>query len=1488
MNEPLDGLLSAIERQELRSLVWGHVDGSTPESDVLRLAAEFSDAPQGLVDELVRRALLLEVGWDREGLLFRSRFAEATRLLARIRQISPWNSWDTAPQLVADYRIDARPRQYPRRDVPAAEVTDALRGTTRWDGFREHLWAEVTAVAQLRLSRFQLDAARAVHDWPDRTQALVVTAGTGSGKTLAYYLPVLVEVSALVRDRDYWTKSVSIYPRVELLKDQFSEVFRLAVTAFPLAGGRRLRFGALYGGVPRDAEAFDDPKRQRKSWPRRGAGYECPFLRCPTDHCDGRTIWLDGDRRGGREVLTCDACGRKLGKDGELSLTRASLVDSPPDLLFTSAEMVNQRLSDPRLRSVLGAPPRRDLRARFLLLDEIHTYNGVLGAQIGSVVRRWRHAVGRPVLLAGLSATLVDAAQFMGDLVGVPSTYTTEIRPRDEDLAEAGMAYQLVLRADAAARTAVLSTTIQAAFLMARMLDSAGLGLPSSGGAIGSRLFVFSDTLDVTNRLFDNLKDAERSILGRPLAALRANPSKDRQKDLEGQDWSVPEMLRGSLDTSLRVSRTSSQDVGVDSTSDIVIATASLEVGYNDPSVGAVIQHRAPHDHATFLQRRGRAGRSLEMRPWMVTILSEYGRDRAVFRQYEQLIEPVLERLKLPIRNRYVQRIQATHALIDWLSLQVPNGGWARALLDGPKSGNWRQSQAAVMKVLDEALAGDAARLKSLRDHVIGALGISDDDADAVLWAPPRSLVLEVVPTLRRRLATNWVTATGEDLHQDWHPLPDFLPAALFSDLSLPEVAVAVPFVPAEHAKALLPAGQALRELAPGRVTRRFAVRDDRPFDPKRPALSHWLSPFADLAASDSPPGTANAEIARINIDTWMREAEVAGTASVDGNDVTIYRPWQVQVSATPEDISPTSHGSLDWMVEFNPVGGSAKLNVPRGAGVSGAVDHLQVFLHAQRSPVTVFRYALSGHASIRRIASRIEESVHYRFQRGTEPAGLGFALEVDGIRAPIQVPDSTQLADLNSDPRRAGQLGEYFRMRVAHQEGLPGRVNSYEIQWLADAALMAVALEAAAEGASRSSAIEAVCGDIYSRTRQAVDLMLTAGIGVPGDDSSGAPGTARDTRLGEDVRKLLEDPAVLGALGSALQECAAPGGPMFDEWLRGQYINSVASAFLSALWGLLPDGSGAEALEVDVVHNPQPEVWITESTLGGGGTIEAIAAAFARDPWRFARSFDAVISPSESEVLAVALSQVASLVSERQDIHGAAANVRVARTHGERETAQRAFNALLASAGVAVDRALSVSIAQRLMRPGAGQSFDRLVHRIDQRRHQIDSALGFTLDLRLMALVLATDGHLSGEITAELTALRGSKPTFAQTAAVLGGILWPGPAEYRKHALEVWSPYWGVATPDPGALRILSTASVVRLQVSEKELVDRAAAQLASRGAVEVCASTSDLTRLSAAVESITTSPVAFDFLRLYPSLAALTQDGPAIVARLEVRELA
>ena len=158
------------------------------------------------------------------------------------------------------------------------------------------------------------------------------------------------------------------------------------------------------------------------------------------------------------------------------------------------------------MRHLIGVG-RNAMPIDLVLLDEVHTYEGTTGAQVAGVLRRWRHARRKPVHFVGLSATLREAGTFFADLTGLSPQSVTSIEPRPRDLEHEGQEYMVAARADPYSGASVLSTSIQASMLMQRALDP--LDDARSDGAFGQRLFTFTDDLDVTNRLYFDLLDAE-------------------------------------------------------------------------------------------------------------------------------------------------------------------------------------------------------------------------------------------------------------------------------------------------------------------------------------------------------------------------------------------------------------------------------------------------------------------------------------------------------------------------------------------------------------------------------------------------------------------------------------------------------------------------------------------------------------------------------------------------------------------------------------------------------------------------------------------------------------------------------------------------------------------------------------------------------------------------------------------------------------------
>jgi hypothetical protein len=1533
-------LLGKLEEQEARLHAWGVVDGAFAPQEVEEMAREFVSTLEEdvewetLVEELLDQRLLVRMRLQGREVM-RTRMAETVRLFARMRQLFPRRPWRAAPTLVADYRFALRPRRYPERNRPFQELLDELRtaGLDPDETQAAALQALATHRGELRgLAGFQIRAA--VRAWRDlkerRSRGMIVGAGTGTGKTLAFYLPALGQLVGRVRPDSYWTKAIALYPRNELLKDQFAETFaqaRKLDRVLADAGTRKLRIGAYYGQTPYTAAERD----VSRAWNRQGAGYVCPFLRCPG--CGSALLWLERDVRAGRERLVCGNGGcRAVVLPDEVVLTRDGMRREPPDVLFTTAETLNIRMTDSESRHLFGIDAHRP--PVFVLLDEVHTYSGVHGAQVAYVLRRWRKAIGNaPVQFTGLSATLPNATEFFAQLVGLPVGAVEAVAPLPGEMETEGVEYVLALRGDPASRAALLSTTIQATMLLRRVLDVAP-ETPSEAAA-GTRVFVFADDLDVTNRLYHNLLDAE-GLIGtipprpkrgaEPLAALRAHRALPAHAETDpgerlsaGQSWYLAEQVGHGLHPArpLRVGRTTSQDSGVGQELDVVVATASLEVGYNDPEVGAVVQHKAPREVAAYLQRKGRAGRDRRMRPWTVIVLSDYGRDRTAYQSYEQLFDPSVETRTLPIGNRHVLRMQAAFALMDWMADHAPRhlpvGHVWRDFSSPayPRNDNERQRQGWEAELLRDLLKGtDPAAQRSLEMYLASALQVTPDEVRALLWEPPRALMTSVLPTLLRRLETRWgetspVGAPAVEPYRSSRPLPEYVPENLFSDLDLPEVVVELPpGRPQDPTEAGMPILQAMRTLAPGRVTRRFA--------PFRANVSHWI-PLPDLMEGEQD----------LPVQAFCPDHEALGPVQLHGEagvqEIPCYRPWRVRAAEIPAEVGTTSNAFLQWRSQLSPADEGEAFEIPAG-GWDQVLTEVRFFVHALHSHVQVRRFALGSEAQVKlRDGGELDSTVRFVTPDGAGPACVGYVQESDGMVFRFRIPDAFRIGlnDPNGEKLRAFRTA-YFRHRVLESPALSHHANFFERERLAQVYLSALTaralehtegLEAAAEALREEGLagyLDAVLSMIFqTRSPDAATEVVaaeTAGEEEGEEDPRGED--PREMDRGDDpqdlqkaaraLRALTANETVTAALHQAASVLWAEPDDAWDAWARERFTATLGGALLEAWYRLCPQAAEGDLL-LDLDGGPRPpdappvpegvgEIWITEATLGGGGLVEALLRQYAEDPRRFFLLARSALGPSDFEIVDAEMTRLLESLSVDGELQAVAAAARNASTHHELQTAVDALRDILTSRGILTTHPVMSALHARVLRPASSPASDAMLLDIVRRWREAEERLGVEIDGRVFAYVASSTRHLDAAL-AHVGRANLSNPVWR--FGTVYGLLWPRGGAVRARALASYNPFASLPEADRAVLLDLLQSAEAHVRLGQEGWRERLSEALASRGAAHLFAAPEEHPELRTALLAAVGTPIDVEYLHLYPQIEGVERTRDRISIRLHVREV-
>ena len=242
--------------------------------------------------------------------------------------------------------------------------------------------------------KHQFDAWRRLTSKDNHPKPTIVTTGTGSGKTECFLYPLLDHcIREHLAGRKQGIKAIVLYPMNALASDQAGrfaeEILKSDQLSYELdVNGKKIRKARVRVGL---YTGRMQPGKEDKG------------------------VDLDSTYRE-VQIIPSEKTG---GKPAYVAITnRDEMQNSPPDILLTNYKMLDYLLMRPKDRDIWQINSEAPGLLRYLVLDELHTYDGAQGADVACLIRRLKERLSLPkgkLCVVGTSATIAAGNDETGD-----------------------------------------------------------------------------------------------------------------------------------------------------------------------------------------------------------------------------------------------------------------------------------------------------------------------------------------------------------------------------------------------------------------------------------------------------------------------------------------------------------------------------------------------------------------------------------------------------------------------------------------------------------------------------------------------------------------------------------------------------------------------------------------------------------------------------------------------------------------------------------------------------------------------------------------------------------------------------------------------------------------------------------------------------------------------------------------------------------------
>ena len=570
-----------------------------------------------------------------------------------------------------------------------------------------------------RYSDFQIESMKAINRMLTnkvKERVAILQAPTASGKTLAFMIPPLLKS---IRDNSCF---IITYPRNALATDQLKTIIKYVIDVQKNFENKKISIGINYGGIGSiDKHVIDyiNTNQLLESESFKGQiGLIFKKQKCPK--CEVGSLFAPTSKdKIFSFKCTNDNCDVR---DLNIYLSKDTIIKEKPNILISSFESLNSIYIRNEFSGILE-------RTSCIILDEAHTYYSIFGSHIANFLSSLQSKYKNLRLILS-SATIPNAEIFACKLTGIKEVIP--IKPSQEDFqiftSELKEKYYLIKSSDFRRRSQSASTLIQLLMLLGHSVN-----LDNSNGK--DRIITFFDSRDSLFRQHKNFIDADKNrklyefrilkgkYLGEDYKEFKCPTNGEKNCNLThcsqsgayklGECWyglTKSTYKNGKLPKPdpLKTDTSISENPEYDLKSDIVFSTSTLELGIDDSEVTTIVQYRPTYTIFSFIQRKGRAGRSQDQQSEIYMVLSKEPSDRFYFNNLERMLQ---EEYILPL-NRDNPYTKWTREVLDAIKEKYRNE------YESPNyEKNYSGEYLALIRTLREVIS------KSLNEKIDTAIG---------------------------------------------------------------------------------------------------------------------------------------------------------------------------------------------------------------------------------------------------------------------------------------------------------------------------------------------------------------------------------------------------------------------------------------------------------------------------------------------------------------------------------------------------------------------------------------------------------------------------------------------------------------------------------------------------------------------------------------------------------------------------------------------